>query len=292
MRKYRSLLSTYHRVFFLLVFFSSGTSADFVGTLNLYTNGGKYWFNSDRLNGTPFHGLTMQDTTGVGGGFGFNLTNYWAMEGVADYFVVNIEEIPEKVDVYNYHLDLLYQFGGQFCGDFCWQPYVVFGLGEIRINFDDAPKRYYKDKDGKYRYDCHYKHEYPYGYYYPKYICNWHDRQTMANLGIGVKYTLGPRWQARADLRLFQGIEEGGLDGFASLAVGYQWIEYPDFWYDEDADGVIDATDQCPQTPVGVDVGLDGCPLDSDFDGVPTYIDQCPNTPIGIAVDEYGCIRS
>ncbi|USD21452.1 outer membrane beta-barrel protein [Microbulbifer variabilis] len=283
----------------VLLFSVSNVSADFVGTLNLYANGGKYWFNSDRLNGTPFHGLTLQDTTGGGGGLGFNMTNYWAMEGVVDYFIVGVDDFPEKLEIYNYHLDLLYQFGGQFCGDFCWQPYVAFGVGEMRINYDKAPKkryrRYYTDEDGIERYDC--KYRYKHGYKYPdwhpyrRYLCNWHDRQTMVNLGLGIKYSLGPRWQARADVRLFQGVDHGGLDGFASVAIGYQWIEYPDFWYDEDADGIIDATDQCPQTPVGVDVGPDGCPMDIDFDGVPAYIDQCPNTPVGTAVDEYGCIR-
>lgn len=280
-------------VFFFTVL-SVEVYADFVGTLNLYAKGGKYWFNEDRLDGTPFQDLTLGDTTrdltlrdstGVGVGLGFNMTNYWAMEGVVDYFTVNIKEIPEKVEVYNYHLDLLYQFAGQFCGNFCWQPYVAFGIGEIRIEFDDAPDRYYGDREDEYPDICRYELEYPGD------DCNWDDRQTMFNLGLGIKYSLGPRWQARADVRLFQGIEEGGVDGFASIAIGYQWVEYPDFWYDEDADGVIDATDQCPQTPVGIDVHLDGCPLDSDFDGVPTYLDQCPNTPIGIAVDEYGCIR-
>ncbi|WP_444929031.1 outer membrane beta-barrel protein [Microbulbifer sp. SSSA002] len=299
MRRRDALLSTLYSLSFILLFTVAEARADFVGTLNLYVNGGKHWFDSDRLNGTPFRGFEMRDSSGVGVGFGYNLTNHWAMEGAVDYFVVNITDTPEKVDVYNYHLDLLYQFGGQFCGNFCWQPYVALGLGEIRINYDRRHRYTGGPEYDTYPYpgDCRKKFYIPENrlngapHPPPPHHCDWYDRQTMVNFGGGIKYHLGPRWQARADIRLFQGVEEGGVDGFASLAVGYQWLEYPDFWYDQDADGVTDATDQCPQTPVGIDVQLNGCPMDMDFDGVPSYLDQCPNTPIGIAVDEYGCIR-
>lgn len=58
---------------------------------------------------------------------------------------------------------------------------------------------------------------------------------------------------------------------------------------DSDGDGVPDGRDRCPNTPKGVVVNADGCPLDSDGDGVPDYKDQCPNTPKGVAVDEKGC---
>lgn len=248
-------------LFLLGVLSAAPTMADEETTLNLYLNGGQYWFDSDRLNGTPFRGFDLEDTTGGGGGLGYSITDRWAMEGVIDYFSVGVEDIDEKVEVYNYHLDIFYHFLGRFCGNDCWQPYVAFGAGEIRIDYDDS----FDDE------------------------FNWHDRQTMVNLGVGVKYQLGPRWQARADARVFQGVEEGGLDGFLSVAIGYQWYEYPRVIRDYDADGVVDGADRCPQTPPGIQVGGDGCPLDSDFDGVPSYLDQCPSTPVGTAVDENGC---
>ncbi|SHF27852.1 Opacity protein [Microbulbifer donghaiensis] len=257
-----------HRALVPVIFLSLGlgsaeVSADLEGTLTLYLNGGQYWFDGDRLDGTPFQGLKLRDTTGGGGGFGFMITDRWAMEGVVDYFSVSIKDVDEKVDLYNYHLDLFYQFAGQFCGNYCWQPYVAFGVGEIRIEFDDSSDDFF----------------------------NWHERQTMVNFGVGVKYRLGPRWQARADARAFQGVEESGLDGFLSVAIGYQWIETPTVWYDMDADGIFDDMDHCPQTPPGVSVQADGCPVDSDRDGVPNYLDRCPNTPVGTAVDENGCPR-
>lgn len=59
---------------------------------------------------------------------------------------------------------------------------------------------------------------------------------------------------------------------------------------DEDLDGVVDTLDKCADTPIGVVVDRDGCPLDSDHDGVPDYLDQCPDSNDGVAVDSNGCL--
>ncbi|WP_237067856.1 outer membrane beta-barrel protein [Microbulbifer guangxiensis] len=244
--------------------------ADPETTFNLYLNGGRYWIDSSRLDGTPFEqfDLELSDTTGGGGGFGYSITDRWAMEGAIDYFSADIKDIDEKVDVYNYHVDLFYHFLGSFCGAPCvWQPYVAVGVGEVRIEYNgsfgpDDPEEFESD---------------------------WHRRQTMVNAGFGLKYQLGPRWQTRADIRAFQGVEEGGIDGFLSVAIGYQWAEYPLVVRDTDADGYVDGVDRCPQTPPGLAVGPDGCPLDGDYDGVPDYLDRCPRTQGGVAVTEEGC---
>jgi OOP family OmpA-OmpF porin len=58
---------------------------------------------------------------------------------------------------------------------------------------------------------------------------------------------------------------------------------------DSDRDGVLDDVDKCPDTPLGVKVDKDGCPIDSDNDGVPDYLDKCPGTPVGCTVDKDGC---
>ena len=60
---------------------------------------------------------------------------------------------------------------------------------------------------------------------------------------------------------------------------------------DKDKDGVYDKLDMCPETPRGVAVDEQGCPLDEDKDGVPDYLDHCLGTPaaaIGF-VDSVGC---
>jgi OOP family OmpA-OmpF porin len=58
---------------------------------------------------------------------------------------------------------------------------------------------------------------------------------------------------------------------------------------DSDGDGVYDYLDKCPNSPAGVKVDTNGCPLDSDGDGVADNLDQCPNTPLGATVDTRGC---
>ncbi len=118
------------------------------------------------------------------------------------------------------------------------------------------------------------------------------------------------------------------LDGSASNATGfyYNHDRYLQFSAgltanvgkakDTDGDGVSDRKDKCPDTPAGVKVDVNGCPLDTDGDGVADYQDKCPdvkglaalqgcpdadgdgvadnddkcpNTPAGVKVDATGC---
>ena len=58
---------------------------------------------------------------------------------------------------------------------------------------------------------------------------------------------------------------------------------------DSDGDGVIDALDRCLDTPAGTPVTAEGCPRDSDGDGVIDALDRCPNTPTGTPVTAEGC---
>jgi hypothetical protein len=57
---------------------------------------------------------------------------------------------------------------------------------------------------------------------------------------------------------------------------------------DEDADGVINLLDECPNSPAGVAVDEKGCPPDTDKDGIPDYRDLDPNTPEFAVVDSNG----
>ncbi len=59
---------------------------------------------------------------------------------------------------------------------------------------------------------------------------------------------------------------------------------------DADKDGVPDDRDFCANTPVGVVVDQDGCPVDSDGDGTPDYLDKCPGTAKGLITDKNGCV--
>ncbi|WP_224490292.1 hypothetical protein [Robertkochia flava] len=64
---------------------------------------------------------------------------------------------------------------------------------------------------------------------------------------------------------------------------------------DDDGDGVLNETDQCPETPSGETVNEQGCSTsqtDTDGDGIYDDTDQCENTPSGEAADESGCSDS
>ncbi len=60
---------------------------------------------------------------------------------------------------------------------------------------------------------------------------------------------------------------------------------------DTDGDGVLDDTDQCPNTPKGVRVDKLGCEIkfDTDRDGITDADDECPSSEFGIRVDKVGC---
>ena len=48
---------------------------------------------------------------------------------------------------------------------------------------------------------------------------------------------------------------------------------------DNDRDGIKNRKDKCSETPAGVAVDAQGCPLDTDKDGVADYLDKCPDVP-------------
>lgn len=118
------------------------------------------------------------------------------------------------------------------------------------------------------------------------------------NLGLGMLNRLGDHLELRTEARYsLDEISGEGIvpdDSFYtySVLVGLNYrfgIWPPEPFVDTDGDGVSDKLDRCPNTPSGVMVNTDGCPLDSDQDGVYDYIDQCPNTPLGTPVNAVGC---
>lgn len=64
-------------------------------------------------------------------------------------------------------------------------------------------------------------------------------------------------------------------DAFLMHSIGLTW----NFGKvsDADKDGVSDKKDKCPDTPAGVTVDKEGCPLDRDGDGIADFKDACPD---------------
>ncbi|WP_457561278.1 OmpA family protein [Caminibacter sp.] len=126
----------------------------------------------------------------------------------------------------------------------------------------------------------------------------------VGDLGAGTKFYISSKWDAFAEVRALRDFRDndnhfGWLAGFVyKFSVGnsenetmpkvVQKPEKPKV-VDSDHDGVPDNLDKCPNTPIGIKVDKNGCPLDSDHDGIPDYLDKCPNTPKGVQVDVNGC---
>ena len=136
-------------------------------------------------------------------------------------------------------------------------------------------------------------------------------------MGIGIMLDVSERIGLDMGMRyhfsfsdMIDGVEEGGSDKFlvTTFTVHYDLFTpkprkarpYSDQRFyaevnfkaldveDSDGDLIADIDDYCPETPEGVKVDGNGCPIDDDKDGIPNYIDEEANTPRGAIVNEKG----
>jgi OOP family OmpA-OmpF porin len=138
------------------------------------------------------------------------------------------------------------------------------------------------------------------------------ENQFFGEAGAGLKFPVNQNFSLVTEfkaIRIFDKNRNDEKDEF-TLLIGVSMPfhvekEIPD----EDQDGVLNADDLCPNTPLGTKVDLNGCPvtvkkvrkvapkkapekivvIDSDKDGVVDNVDKCPNTPKGFIVNKSGC---
>lgn len=120
----------------------------------------------------------------------------------------------------------------------------------------------------------------PYLYAGPGFLADNSETGLNFGLGLGAKYYFRPATALYVEAGYINGIKttvagKSDRDNFLKATVG---IEF-DFGKakDSDMDGVPDRKDKCPNTPAGVDVDANGCPVDTDGDSVADYMDDCPN---------------
>lgn len=198
-----------------------------------------------------------EDTTyQVGGEYRFG--DHWATELRYYNSSADSSKNAGNVDVDQYGLDGIYYFS---ISQDALEPYIAVGAGAGVYDYS------FDDKD-----------------------------ELQLNAGGGIRYYMTERVSLRADIRAIYGEDDDTVDSLASIGISFFFGQggekrgpEPVAQLDSDGDGVPDSLDQCPDTPTGVEVDAQGCPLDSDGDGVPDYLDQCPDTPKGTAVDENGC---
>lgn len=152
------------------------------------------------------------------------------------------------------------------------------------------------------------------------------ENQFFLQGGAGVQYPVNQNFSLMTEFRALQMIDTSRHDEDNEFALVFgvtmPFHVEPRVAPDEDGDGVFNADDMCPHTPLGTKVDARGCPVvekrpvlkpkpkpapaaevtepltptklhkripDEDGDGVEDRIDRCPHTPAGFDVDMHGC---
>ena len=182
------------------------------------------------------------DAASYGLAFGYNLTKNWAIELDARYTPTDTDATGsrEDVDVWTGSFNALYHFNPD--GPFV--PYLLAGLGGMYFDVDEVGQR---DDDSDF----------------------------MMNAGTGFKYFFSENLAFRAEARYVADLhsdrdydQDPGSDDIDNnlLAVaGLTWqfggpAPAPPAPVDSDQDGIPDARDKCPGTPLGTVVDAIGCP--------------------------------
>ncbi len=120
------------------------------------------------------------------------------------------------------------------------------------------------------------------------YLWDNHEGGVNFDAGIGSKFPIGESVSLFLEAGYIKGIEGWryiqGVPGEQPVTDNHfkvvGGIEFAlGAGKDSDGDGVSDRKDNCPDTPPGVQVDENGCPLDRDGDGVADYKDDCPDEP-------------
>ena len=169
-------------------------------------------------------------------GVGFALSENWMIDLVASRWDSEVDADGTDildVDGTQYRADLLYHINTESK----WRPFVAFGVGdqERELNTIDGES----------------------------------ERDTLVNLGVGLKRSLGNHWQFRTDVRAFNSLDNEYTDLAVTAGLGLVF-------------GGTSKPVPVVAAPVPVDV-------DSDGDGVYDSRDKCPDTVSGLKVDDVGC---
>jgi len=198
----------------------------------------------------------LKDGFTDGLGFGYHYNQNLAAELGLHYISTESEGNRDgDAAAWLFHLDALYHF----TPDRKLVPYLVGGIGSISV-----------DRNGP-----------------------GDETDGLVNWGGGLRYFISERMALRGDLRHV--IAFGDLRNNIMVNAGVVFLlgegagVGPPTPVDSDLDGVVDAKDECPNTPLGLRVDPKGCPFDEDGDGIFDDLDKCPGTPAGAKVDEAGC---
>ena len=190
--------------------------------------------------GRIFFDDPLEDANTWGLSFGFPVNDNWTLEAVWSRYDTETQEGSWDLDGTQYRLDGIYNIATESQ----WKPYLAMGLGDLKRELNFAG-----DKTSA--------------------------RETLLNLGAGVKRDLGGNWQFRTDLRAFNSLDNEYTDLAVNLGLTYLFgktqaapvaaapapAPQPVVEKDSDGDGVLDSKDQCANTPSTHKVDAVGCSL-------------------------------
>lgn len=143
--------------------------------------------------GRNFFEEPLHDSSVVNLGLGYVINKNWTLEAVAsdyDTWNTNTNNTIGDVDARQYRLDALYNIDTTSL----WRPYVAFGVGDQKLEFNNnAPS----------------------------------TRETIANLGAGIKHSLGGNWEFRTDVRAFNSLDNEYTDIAVNASIGYLFGSAP-----------------------------------------------------------------
>lgn len=185
--------------------------------------------------GRDFFEEPRHDANTVSLGFGYVLNKNWTLEAVGSGFDSNVTGTGTDIEGRQYRLDALYNIDTTSL----WRPFVAFGVGDQKLKAKGFAS----------------------------------DRDTLVNLGAGLKHSLGSNWEFRTDIRAFNSLDREYTDLAVNAGISYLFgaapvkaapvvAPAPKPEVDSDGDGVFDSKDQCPDTPKQYKVDAVGCPME------------------------------
>lgn len=189
--------------------------------------------------GRDFFEEERHDSAVVNLGLGYAVTKNWTLEAVAssfDTWDTTTNNTIGDIDGTQYRLDALYNIDTTGL----WRPFVAFGVGDQKLKSNGESAR-----------------------------------DTLVNLGAGLKRSLGGNWEFRTDVRAFNSLDENYTDLAVNAGISYLFghapvkaapvvvaAPAPVAEVDSDGDGVFDSKDKCPGTAKQYKVDAVGCPLE------------------------------
>lgn len=191
----------------------------------------------EKISASPFiggysfyHKTYLRDNLVFGLRVGYDITEHWGVEGAFDYVPTKLRNGGNSTNVFGYRLDALYHFMPREK----LVPFLAAGVGGTT-----------SDKSAGSRSS---------------------ETDSLINYGCGVKYFLTEALALRADIRHLWVFDGGRNDWEYTLGLTYLFGAQkakpaPIAAIDSDNDGVPDAEDRCPDTPIGTNVDHAGCTI-------------------------------